>query len=47
MLSACTGFEWDEQNAGKNWLLHRVKRNECEQVFFNQPLIVSDDVGIL
>ena len=43
MLSECTGFEWDEGNADKNWLLHQVRRNECEQVFFNQPLVVSDD----
>ena len=43
MLSECTGFEWDEGNADKNWLLHQVRRNECEQVFFKQPLVVSDD----
>ena len=35
-----TGFEWDEGNRGKNWDKHRVFDSECEQVFFNQPLLV-------
>lgn len=42
-LSLCTGFEWDEGNAEKNWDLHRVTRGECEQVFFNRPLVVAPD----
>jgi uncharacterized protein len=42
-LSECSGFEWDEGNAEKNWLKHGVSRTECEQVFFNRPLIVADD----
>jgi len=36
----CVGFEWDEGNAGKNWEKHRVADIECEELFFNQPLIV-------
>ena len=44
LLLNCTGFEWDEGNAEKNWLRHQVARNECEQVFFNEPLIVADDI---
>jgi len=43
-LSRCTGFQWDEGNAGKNWLKHRVSPSECEQVFFHLPLIPSDDI---
>ena len=43
-LLDCTGFEWDEGNAEKNWIRHQVSRNECEQVFFNEPLIVADDI---
>lgn len=39
----CNGFEWDEGNSGKNWNLHRVTDTECEEVFFNQPLIVGTD----
>jgi uncharacterized DUF497 family protein len=43
ILSECEGFDWDEHNAEKNWLRHRVTPSESEQVFFNQPLIVADD----
>ncbi|MBI3299858.1 MAG: BrnT family toxin [Elusimicrobia bacterium] len=42
-LSGCVGFLWDEGNADKNWEGHRVTQFECEQIFFNQPLIVSSD----
>lgn len=42
-LSNCTGFEWDENNATKNWFTHKVSPFECEQVFFNQPVVVNDD----
>ena len=43
-LSQFKGFEWDEGNARKNWEAHRVTPQEAEQVFFNRPLIVADDV---
>lgn len=36
-------FDWDEGNAEKNWRRHRVAQAECEQVFFNRPLLISDD----
>ena len=42
-LSKCTGFEWDEHNAEKIWHKHHVFLAECEQIFFNQPLVVADD----
>ena len=42
-LKDCTGFEWDEVNATKNWEKHDVSQSECEQVFFNKPLIVRRD----
>jgi uncharacterized protein len=41
-LSRCRGFQWDEGNADKNWIKHRVSRTEVEQVFFNRPLLVSE-----
>jgi uncharacterized DUF497 family protein len=44
IVAKCTGFEWDNYNADKIWLKHRVSPSECEQVFFNLPLIVADDV---
>jgi hypothetical protein len=39
----CVGFEWDEGKVGKNWEKHRVGDIECEELFFNQPLIVGAD----
>ena len=37
------GFEWDQGNSNKNLLKHHVEDWECEQVFFNEPLLVLDD----
>jgi len=37
------GFEWDEGNLLKNWEKHRVSASECEQVFFNRPLVTDQD----
>jgi len=37
------GFDWDEGNAEKNWIKHRVSPSESEQVFFNRPLFISAD----
>jgi uncharacterized DUF497 family protein len=36
------GFEWDAGNREKN-LKHGVHASECEQVFFNEPLVILDD----
>ncbi|MDA0929587.1 MAG: BrnT family toxin [Proteobacteria bacterium] len=38
-----SGFDWDEGNARKNASKHDVAQSEAEQVFFNQPLIVTQD----
>lgn len=38
-----TEFDWDEGNAEKNWLRHRVSQAESEQVFFHEPLVVAED----
>lgn len=42
-FSSCTGFDWDEGNLLKNWEKHRVSAPECEQVFFNRPLLAEPD----
>ena len=42
-LTGCTSFEWDEGNATKNWERHKVTQAECEEVFFLEPLLVSED----
>jgi uncharacterized DUF497 family protein len=43
-LARCAGFQWDEGNVLKNWVKHRVTAAECEQIFFNRPLVVAEDV---
>jgi uncharacterized DUF497 family protein len=43
ILENCTGFEWDQGNNTKNWDQHDVSNAECEQIFFNKPLIVKRD----
>ena len=40
-LAGCTGFDWDEGNVEKNWERHRVPFWEAEEVFFNEPLVIS------
>jgi len=42
-LGGVVGFQWDEGNADKNLIAHNVENWECEQVFFNEPLLVLDD----
>ncbi len=43
VLSALTGFDWDESNREKNWEKHQVLASECEEVFFNLPLLLQAD----
>jgi hypothetical protein len=42
-ISRATGSEWDEWNGPKIWEMHAVSQAECEQVFFNEPLVVAQD----
>jgi uncharacterized DUF497 family protein len=42
-LLNCTGFERDNHNAYKILTKHHVSPSECEQIFFNLPLVVADD----
>ena len=37
-----TNFDWDDGNSGKN-RKHGVNDWECEQVFFNEPLVILED----
>ncbi|RJQ32150.1 MAG: BrnT family toxin [Actinobacteria bacterium] len=43
ILKKIVGFQWDEANVHKNWESHGVTFLECEEVFFNEPLIVARD----
>ena len=38
------GFQWDQGNARKSVDKHGVSQSEAEQVFFNEPLLIVDDV---
>ena len=42
-LSQLFGFDWDENNRDKNWEKHEVLASECEEVFFNLPLLLHSD----
>lgn len=42
-LAKITGFDWDDGNACKN-AKHGVSVAEAEQVFFNAPLLLLDDL---
>ncbi len=42
MLHRCTGLDGDKGNVNKNRIKHEVTSSECEQIFFNQPLLVQD-----
>jgi uncharacterized DUF497 family protein len=44
-LQRCQGFEWDKGNAERNWEKHKGTPGECEQVFFDRPLVVGEDVA--
>ncbi len=39
-----TGFDWDAGNERKSTEKHGVSQFEAEQVFFNEPLLVMEDV---
>lgn len=43
-LGQAEGFQWNEGNRDKNWISHRVTIAECEQAFFNRPLVAAEDV---
>ncbi|GER78238.1 MAG: hypothetical protein JETCAE02_04620 [Anaerolineaceae bacterium] len=42
-FSSVTSFEWDDGNRDKNWEKHQVSNSECEETFFNLPLLLQPD----
>ena len=40
-LRRVKGFEWDSGNSAKNEAKHGVTDRECEEIFFNKPLVVT------
>lgn len=43
-IRGAEGFDWDEGNESKNWVKHRVSRSESEEVFFNRPVAIAEDL---
>ena len=43
ILGLYEGFQWDIGNIDKNLIKHNVSNTECEEVFFNKPLIINLD----
>jgi uncharacterized protein len=42
-FDSIVGFDWDEGNKQKNRAKHQVDFRECEEVFFDQPLLINED----
>ena len=45
VLLGCVDFEWDDGNLLKNWDKHQVTPSECEQIYFNKPLFLKNDIN--
>jgi uncharacterized DUF497 family protein len=43
-LTRIEGFDWDHGNSRKSTDKHGVTQSEAEQVFFNEPLLLLEDV---
>ena len=43
VFESIVGFDWDSGNIDKNTKKHKVSNFECEEVFFNQPLLTFVD----
>ena len=39
------GFDWDDGNSRKSVQKHDVSQAEAEQIFFNDPLLIAEDIG--
>lgn len=42
-FSQVPDFDWDEGNKEKNRQKHKVDFRECEEAFFNKPLLILED----
>ena len=36
------GFQSNDGNSQKNWIKHQVSNSECEELFFNLPLLLAN-----
>ena len=37
-------FDWDSGNIEKSWIKHKVSYKQTEEVFFNKPLRIFEDI---
>jgi len=44
-LAQIEGFDWDEGNNRKSVEKHDVSQAEAEQIFFDDPLLVVEDIS--
>jgi uncharacterized protein len=44
ILPDVIAFDWDKGNIDKNWIKHKVTKQEIEEVFGNEPLLVQEDI---
>jgi len=44
MLKKLEGFDWDKGNVEKSKQKHNVAIKECEEIFFNRPLLINFDL---
>ena len=44
LTTGLIGFDWDAGNADKNSARHAVSRAEAEEIFFNRPVLLAEDV---
>jgi uncharacterized protein len=45
LINQTEEFDWDEGNRLKNWRKHKVNYLEIEEVFFNKPLLLNEDIA--
>lgn len=44
IIKKVVGFEWDNGNKEKNFLKHKIRDEECEEIFFDQNKKILKDV---
>lgn len=44
LIKNAISFNWDKGNLDKNWIKHKIKNNEIEEIFFNEPLLIFEDM---
>ncbi len=42
-LAKIKGFNWNKGNIEKSWVKHKVNFKECEEIFFNEPILIFPD----